>query len=85
MIQGNPKPTIIWERDGTELELGAMYNTEEDYGNQRYWLAFKCLLLEDVGSYKVTARNHLGEDSAKAELDTHGNLIIIIIMILFNK
>lgn len=71
VIKANPKPIIMWEKDGKTLKEDDRIKTVED-GENKYKLVIKELSLGDVGTYKITAKNSLGEDSAKAQLKTHG-------------
>ncbi|XP_020293629.1 obscurin isoform X3 [Pseudomyrmex gracilis] len=71
IIKGNPKPEITWSKSGTELRKGEKYDMEEDKRNCKYKLIIKTLSLEDKGTYRVVAKNYLGEASAEAALTPH--------------
>lgn len=68
IIKSNPKPDLIWERDGVVLDDEERFGAEEEYKNRKYRLVMKKVEYEDAGTYKVTAKNYLGEDSAEAQL-----------------
>lgn len=71
IIKGNPKPTITWMKDDTELIKSERYDMEEDKKNCKYKLIIKKLSLEDEGAYKIIAKNYMGEASAQANLTPH--------------
>ncbi|XP_026827528.1 obscurin isoform X4 [Ooceraea biroi] len=71
IIKGNPKPDIIWKKNGKELQKDERYDMEEDKRKCKYKLIIKKLSLEDEGTYTVVAKNYLGEASAQAVLTPH--------------
>lgn len=72
VVRANPKPIIMWEKDGKPL-TGDRFQTVEDRNNpNKYKLVIKDLNLDDVGTYKVIATNSEGEAVAKAKLKTQG-------------
>ncbi|XP_025269387.1 obscurin isoform X6 [Camponotus floridanus] len=71
IIKGNPKPEIVWKKDGTQLQKNEQYDMEEDKRNCKYKLIIKKLTLKDEGTYTVVAKNYLGEVSAQATLTPH--------------
>lgn len=75
IVKGNPKPTIMWMKDGKELQKDERYDMEEDKRNCKYKLIIKKLSLEDGGAYTIVAKNYLGEASAQANLTPHSKFI----------
>ncbi|XP_072755043.1 protein Obscurin isoform X6 [Anoplolepis gracilipes] len=71
IIKGNPKPEIVWMKDGTQLQKNEQYDMVEDKRNCKYKLIIKKLTLQDKGTYTVVAKNYLGEVSAQATLTPH--------------
>lgn len=75
IIKGNPKPEVIWLKDGTQLQKNEHYDMEEDKRNCKYKLIIDKLSLEDEGTYTVVAKNYLGEANAAATLTPHSKYI----------
>lgn len=67
-IKSNPKAELTWEREGVVLDDESRFGAEDDYKNKLYRLILKNVAYDDAGTYKVIARNYLGEDSAEAQL-----------------
>ncbi|XP_063991059.1 obscurin isoform X2 [Diachasmimorpha longicaudata] len=68
IIKSNPKAELSWEREGVLLEDESRFASEDDYKNKKYRLVLKNVAYEDAGTYKVIAKNYLGQDSAEAQL-----------------
>ena len=82
IIKSNPKAELIWEKDGVVLDDPERFGSEEDYRNMKYRLVMKQVEYEDAGTYKVTAKNYMGEDSAQAELIPYSKFIFVYLKIL---
>ncbi|XP_078408803.1 obscurin-like protein 1a isoform X2 [Cetorhinus maximus] len=65
-IAGDPRPTVIWERDKTQISPSGRYHFLED-GNI-YNLVVSQVRLEDSGQYICKAKNGVGETYAAATL-----------------
>lgn len=59
---GFPKPKINWWRGAEHIESGGHYSVEET--ERHAILTIRDGAREDSGSYKITAENELGQDSA---------------------
>ncbi|XP_011305282.1 muscle M-line assembly protein unc-89 isoform X2 [Fopius arisanus] len=69
IIKSNPKAELSWERENVLLmEDDSRYGSDDDYKNKKYRLILKNVVYEDAGTYRVIAKNYLGEDSAEAQL-----------------
>ncbi|XP_024939523.1 obscurin isoform X4 [Cephus cinctus] len=71
VIKANPKPIIMWEKDGKNLKNDSRFESVEDAKNNKYKLIIKDVRLDDVGTYKITASNTEGATSAQAQLKIH--------------
>ncbi|KFM71228.1 Muscle M-line assembly protein unc-89, partial [Stegodyphus mimosarum] len=63
-VTGNPKPTVVWDRNGTKLESGDHIKLSE--GDNKAILSIEAAKAEDAGEYKLTATNEEGEDNSSA-------------------
>ncbi|XP_046622188.1 obscurin isoform X5 [Neodiprion virginianus] len=73
VVEANPKPIIMWEKDGKALKTDDRIQTVEDAENNKFKLVIKNLKLDDVGTYKVIAKNSQGQAAAQAQLKTHAD------------
>ncbi|XP_020711856.2 obscurin isoform X2 [Athalia rosae] len=71
IVKGNPKPIIMWEKDGSVLQYDDRIKIVEDVKNRKCKLIINHLNLSDAGTYKITAKNSEGEATAQAKLTTH--------------
>ncbi|XP_072117142.1 obscurin-like protein 1a isoform X1 [Mobula birostris] len=65
-IAGDPRPTVIWERDQTRISPSDRYHFVEE--GDEYNLVVRRALLEDSGQYICKAKNPVGETYAAATL-----------------
>ncbi|KAK9307270.1 hypothetical protein QLX08_002302 [Tetragonisca angustula] len=66
-IRGYPKPDIKWSKDGEEIVAGGRYKyLWED--EESMSLVIKNVTAKDAGTYKIRAKNELGEDTTQIEL-----------------
>lgn len=66
-VSGTPPPTLKWEKDGKPLEFRPQVEVvQEDVGY--YVLHIRETLIEDSGTYRVTATNSAGSASCQATL-----------------
>ncbi|XP_059823540.1 obscurin-like protein 1 isoform X2 [Hypanus sabinus] len=65
-IVGDPRPTVIWERDQTLISPSDRYHFVEE--GDEYNLVIRQALLEDSGQYICKAKNPVGETYAAATL-----------------
>ena len=59
---GNPKPRIIWQRDGEVIETGGHFQVKTE--DRHAILTIMDVSKVDSGSYSITAENELGSDFA---------------------
>ncbi|XP_017890129.1 obscurin isoform X5 [Ceratina calcarata] len=72
IIKGNPRPDVTWTKDdGTVLQQGDRFEFEEDKRENKVRLIIKSVEVDDKGTYRVDAKNYLGEANAQATLTTH--------------
>ena len=66
-VKGYPKPDIKWTKDGQEIIAGGrikyLWEDEESLS-----LVIKNVTAQDAGTYKISAKNDLGEDTTQIEL-----------------
>ncbi|KPM04337.1 unc-89-like protein 2 [Sarcoptes scabiei] len=66
-ITGKPNPEISWYKESRLIESNEKYKMiQEDEEN--YSLVIKNIQNEDIGQYKIKAKNDLGYDESEAEL-----------------
>lgn len=69
-VNGNPKPTVSWLKDGVAIDLAL-------FGSRYLQLASSSLMImeikeEDHGSYQCRAKNKVETLDAVAEIDVRG-------------
>lgn len=66
-VKGYPKPDIHWSKDGKEILAGGrikyLWEDEESLS-----LVIKNVTIQDAGTYIISAKNNLGEDTTHIEL-----------------
>ncbi|XP_040097221.1 obscurin isoform X4 [Oryx dammah] len=70
VIEGNPQPTVIWYKDGTQL--GADPRLSQQQEGTTYSLVLRDVAQHDAGVYTCLAHNPGGQVLCKAELLIHG-------------
>lgn len=70
-IYANPKPKVIWTKDGQNLCNSDNCEVIADVANESYTLIVSKVGLPDDGVYVITASNSVGETVAKARLTCH--------------
>ena len=79
IVSGEPHPYVHWEKDNQTVlpGLGVERKTEE----HTHSLILPSSTIDDCGSYKVTAKNFLGEDSSSILVDVQGCFLVLKRMI----
>ncbi|RVE57825.1 hypothetical protein OJAV_G00203040 [Oryzias javanicus] len=67
-IGGNPKPHIIWKKNGVPLTTGYRYKVAYRKETGACRLEISMTFADDAGEYSVFAKNPFGEASASARL-----------------
>ncbi|NXT90810.1 OBSL1 protein, partial [Anhinga rufa] len=65
-ITGDPRPSILWEKDKTPIEPSGRFHMEAK--GDLYSLLVSCTTLQDSGLYVCKAKNSVGETYAAATL-----------------
>lgn len=68
---GNPSPNFHWYKDDVEIKNGLKYEISSEKEVSK--IMIKSTTIEDAGSYKVIAKNDLGEMSSSAKVIVTGN------------
>lgn len=78
-LTADPSPSIIWYKGDTVISEGGRYKitTQTDGMNYTLFLEISDISTEDGGSYKVTAKNKLGESNANINLNLGGELEVL--------
>ena len=63
---GNPRPKVVWSREGETIESGAHYHVEVQH--RHAILTIRDVTRLDSGPYKLTVENELGMDCAILKL-----------------
>ncbi|KAM4688626.1 obscurin [Discoglossus pictus] len=76
-VQGNPTPTVNWEKDGRQI--GTSFDSNRikiESGGESSALKIQCIRFSDSGTYICRAENTLGQATASASLmiDSFTNL-----------
>ena len=61
-FEGNPKPRVVWQKDGETIESGARFEVKTE--ERHALLIIKDASKVDSGAYTITADNELGSDFA---------------------
>ena len=61
-FEGNPKPRVVWQKDGETIESGARFEVKTE--ERHALLIIKDASKADSGAYTITADNELGSDFA---------------------
>jgi hypothetical protein len=61
-FEGNPKPRVVWTKDGEVIESGARFEVKTE--ERHALLTIKDACKSDSGPYTITADNELGSDFA---------------------
>ncbi|MFT7807941.1 obscurin-like protein 1 isoform X1 [Arapaima gigas] len=69
-ISGDPRPEVVWERNGKRIPIGGRCCPQED--GDVYKLTILAVTLEDAGQYTCKVRNSVGETYAAATLKVEG-------------
>ena len=72
VVGGEPAPSVHWEKDNRAILPGLGITSSKL--EHTHSLNIANSMLEDAGSYKVTAKNYLGEDSKLIQVDIQGNV-----------
>lgn len=70
IVQGDPKPSVSWKKDGQTLSMDHRYELSE--GNGEISLKIRDVTVADQGLYTCTLTNSEGESSASADLFVEG-------------
>nr|CAB3264137.1 myosin light chain kinase, smooth muscle [Phallusia mammillata] len=65
-VEGRPKPTVVWNKDGKVVSASSRVRIMEVYGTHS--LVISRTEAADSGVYSITASNHVGSDSCSAQL-----------------
>lgn len=71
LIDGNPRPDVIWERKNVQILPGGHYKLSED--GKAYLLTITGVTMQDAGQYICKAKNSIGETYAAASLKVEGD------------
>ena len=68
-IDGFPKPTLTWLKNGQPIVASNRLNTEYNLNTGVAKLKINDTVLSDAGVYSVLAENKAGSDQTNARLD----------------
>ncbi|PNF42104.1 Obscurin [Cryptotermes secundus] len=71
LILANPKPQVVWTKDGEKIENTEHTKITGDIEKEIYKLYISNIGLRDHGTYTVTATNSQGESSQTAKFHVH--------------
>lgn len=73
LIDGDPRPDVIWEHKNVQIAAGGRYVLSED--GKAYLLTITGVTVQDVGQYICKAKNSVGETYAAASLKVEGEAL----------
>lgn len=73
LIDGDPRPDVIWERKNVQITSGGHYTLSED--GKSYLLTITEVTTQDAGQYICKAKNNIGETYAAASLKVEGEAL----------
>lgn len=73
LIDGDPRPDVIWERKNVRIAPGGRYLLSED--GKAYLLTITGVTAQDAGQYICKAKNGIGETYAAASLKVEGEAL----------
>nr|XP_002122169.1 myosin light chain kinase, smooth muscle isoform X2 [Ciona intestinalis] len=65
-VEGRPKPTVVWNKDGKVVTASSRVRVMEIYGSHS--LVISRTEHTDNGVYSITASNHVGSETCSAQL-----------------
>lgn len=71
LIKANPKPKVVWTKDGINLCNVDNCDVIADVEKEIYTLLVESCALTEHGTYTITASNNFGETVATAKLNVH--------------
>ncbi|EAT34172.1 AAEL013559-PA [Aedes aegypti] len=71
LIKANPKPKVVWTKDGINLCNVDNCDVIADVEKEIYTLLVESCALAEHGTYTITASNTFGETVASAKLNVH--------------
>lgn len=73
LIDGDPRPDVIWERKNVQIASGGHYTLSEE--GKSYLLTITEVTMQDAGQYICKAKNNIGETYAAASLKVEGEAL----------
>lgn len=73
LIDGDPRPDVIWERKNIQIVSGGRYVLSEE--GKAYLLVIAGVTAQDAGQYICKAKNSIGETYAAASLKVEGEAL----------
>lgn len=73
LIDGDPRPDVIWERKNIQISSDGHYKLSED--GKAYLLTITDVTTLDAGQYICKAKNNIGETYAAASLKVEGEAL----------
>lgn len=84
-VIANPKPKVVWSKNGENLCNNDHYDVIADIEHDSYKLIVHSAATGEAGSYTLTATNSQGETVAYAQLHLHGKWTQIFFFIVYSK
>lgn len=72
-VIANPKPKVVWSKNGENLCNNDNYDVIADIEHDSYKLIVHSASTDQAGSYTLTSTNSQGETVVYAQLHLHGN------------